>query len=735
MIGENMRFFTFLLIVLSLVLSSGLLYGTTGLAWDKNGFAVFRYDDNHTVAQWTDCANTFSRYGFPMNFAVNLAIASADQLATIHALVAQGHECCDHTPDHTTTKLSFSTAAEAQAYSGLAGVDHITGRYVYLKYGDIYPNIHTGETTVSIHGNLITSTAPGAFGGAYSYTFIYIPTIDKLLLPSTVYKANSLDPDTMRVVSYWGETVNLGDYSTVPFHLLSSLDKSLRMDLDALHLLVARSQQLQIQDNLPPFQIWIQPGGNWAQARTSDTQSVCGNEFGYAGGMVQTDSSMHCFNEYNPQGRRAFGVNWGSFYDESNTLSQMKASLASGVACHKAVVGGGHYRLSGVTWQGYINRLDSLLAWCNTKQIPVLTYPDMIETLYHDEVNPNTNIFPSLDTDLDEDNIPDGITLDYGTVINETGPSGQSTSCISVTGNRRAFYIGHLYSIEKGANLLSFSAKASVAHRVQLIVSQLNSAGSTLRSNTFNFTVGTTWQNCIARFSIPDSINQVCVQIYANNGVSTSTMSLTDFVLRGNSCPDRAERVWPDENAIVTPDSLLLQWVSGALPGTGYLLSLSTSDGEVVIDSLDVMNATDFDISHLVRSGTHYLWKIIPYRDIEGIRYIAAGIQNWSFETAQQYPPASPCGLVISVESDSLHITWLPVVSDDHGNPIAIRQYTVYYSPSCEMDSLTAIATTNHPQASFPCELFTTSGFFTVRASTEPQLAIPRAKNSPCSNN
>jgi hypothetical protein len=653
-----------------------------------------------------------------MNFGVNLGGVSAAQLETVRSLIAEGHECCDHTPNHATSLFSVSNPEVAQTYVGQPGVDHVHDNIVCLKYGAVNLEAYTGETTVSIQRNIVLSTDPGAFSKTtYTYNFIDFPTLGKMCRPTTIYNRNRADPDTMIVTSFWGEPVNFGDQESVPFHLISTFDGGVESAPDALRQLVARSVELQRQYDLPPFQTWLHPGGAWCQAQPQDLYGIL-SEAGYTAAGTERSAIPHVYNEPNANGYAPFGMHWSDFYDESDTLPEMKAAIANGIAQHRAVVGGGHFRLSGVTWDGYIARLDSLLAWCSDHQIPVATYPEMAEWLYNTRANPNVNIFPDLTTDFDDNGVPDGLSLGHSSVVSMIGPGNVEVPCVMAVGNGNIFGVGQLYGIEKGDNLFTFSAKSEISHRLRVVITKRTGNGHVLGSVSFGFNLNSDWQFCSASFTIQDSVNQIQIAFVSDNAPTARTW-LTGFCLRGNTCPDNANLLWPPADCTVMTDSLSLHWEAGAIPGTGYELSLTRDDGTVLIDHLDVGTAVSWDISSYLELARLYNWQVTAYTDREGQRVYAAGQNSHSFTVANHvmYPPLPPTCLNATIEVDSLYLTWNPVQFDTQGNPIQIASYRVRNSDTDRpTDAGSVIAVTQEPCLVLPLSSLPTRGFFRVTA-------------------
>jgi hypothetical protein len=679
-----------LTILILLILVNALSSVTDDIAWNKQGGVCFRVDDNHTPSQWLDYASAFAAHGDNFDFAVNLGAVSIAQLDAIRTLIDMGNSCGDHTPNHSTSAFLMPTAQEAAAFSGMPGVDHINGTKVCLKYGALYPNIFTGETTAGLSGDTVISTAPGAFHGkGTTWDYIYFPDLNRLCQVTNVRSTNTSDPDTLTILSFWNETLNLGDNANIHFELLFNTDGSVRSDLDALRLLASRSRSLQQQLNLPPFTIWHQPGGLFPRALPCEIKAVYGDEFGYTSGSCFTDSGKKCYNEYNPGHDRQFSMQWGDFTDYSMTLSVMKKRIADGVACHRIMIGGSHFAVTLGTWPEYIQRVDSLLAWCQQKNIPVDVYNNWANCLENTQSNPNVNLWPSLSTDLDGNGVPDGIVLSHGHIESMTDIHGNTVPGFVSLGAYTVAYVNHLYGMEKGQNLISFDVKSSAPGVAKLMVYTEKDAGGPYLSLQYITCQSTTsWQTVTGIVTIPDSVNSALVSIGTFNAASTVQFQVTNIVIRGYGYPDPASTIFPSDGALIDSSNAQLQWAPGLIAPTGYILDLWNSSGVSLINNLDIGAVVGFSAQSLLTCSGVYSWRVTPYFDgNDGVRRYAVGCKIWSFSVFLPISPRTPTNVIIHYTGSQIILSWDPVTLDIQGNPISISGYRVYASSSSDFSS------------------------------------------------
>lgn len=443
----------------------------------KIGGICLRVDDDHSISLWYAYAKVFDKYGYHFTFSQNLELEDGvdDYFQMIRNLQASGHEMADHTPNHTTL---FFTVDDTIPYSGLPGVDHIHSKTVFLKCDStIDTSLDSWQTPpsgciIDIKDGMAYSETPGAFhilaNSNEDIWGIYIPgtrQIFNVWLPSNVWASDTSNIDTLKLLSLWGENIPIKDTSGVWCHFINY--SNIRLTNDALRLLFQRTLQLCDAYGIKRPSTWIEPGGMWPYPNSLQLKQV----FSTLGGYTQADSyptvSSKCYDEYDPDQNKRFAITWGDFLEDRSDLQTLKSTIADGVAKHYFLVGHSHFNTLLGGWDGYLARMDSLLAWCqaNSQRIQVKTYSEMAHLLYDVPQNPYVNTIPPLNVDLDDNGVPDGYlnTPGYTDGILDTTDGVASDGSHSYTINRvgSICYINGLAGLEKGPNDFSIWTKGN----------------------------------------------------------------------------------------------------------------------------------------------------------------------------------------------------------------------------------------------------------------------------------
>ena len=100
--------------------------------------------------------------------------------------------------------------------------------------------------------------------------------------------------------------------------------------------------------------------------------------------------------------------------DDNWTLEQCKEFIADRIAKHHVF---DWKKLIYLVWcfirwlEGFLDRTEKLIQWCIANNIPIRTYSEWADILYNQIPNPNENIIPPLNVDLDSNTVPDGYNL------------------------------------------------------------------------------------------------------------------------------------------------------------------------------------------------------------------------------------------------------------------------------------------------------------------------------------
>lgn len=348
---------------------------------DHLGGVCFRFDDNHSVAEWRDVMAVFARHRVPFCASLNAGMLPPGFDRLIRDLQAAGHEVMDHTPLHDVAVVPLEPGADPAAVARQPGVDHVAGQRVCLRH--LPP---TAPPTVAARlggATLVLGERPEAKqlqawrAGGVS---VHVPALGRLLRVAAQPAAGDEHP-AFTVRSAWGEAVDLGPERpvTVAFHT----DRSLRMDPEAVAVLaacsLARFAALGAQRPLT----WIQPGGDMLSLLDPATaQAVLGRHLGYVSAACYIDAARKVFGEPDPRGERAFGMMWGDFDLDNQDARTIRARIAEGVAQHRVLIGSSHLgrRLGG--WEGFLVRLDEVAGACVAAGIPVRTQAQWAVLLY-----------------------------------------------------------------------------------------------------------------------------------------------------------------------------------------------------------------------------------------------------------------------------------------------------------------------------------------------------------------
>ncbi len=456
----------FIGILVSVTLIANNAYSQTTT---KKGGIAFRTDDDQPISQYLEYAALLNSYNKKFTFAINLGKdeITSDYLNGIRQMQASGHEMMDHTPWHDTHW--FQTFLSTDLYVNHPGVYRVLGARIDLKHADV--DINDAKRTGYLNTSRDTLISPSGIFSSFSKSdcYLYFPSIDKLVFIDD--KTGWIDQYTVKVTDFWGDSIDLGSNQNIQFYNFDYFN--VHLTIDALKALAEESLRLANYYNLQRPYTWIQPGGYWPQVHRNEVKQACGDALGYKSAGVFADPSLKVFNEYNPDNDKQFGMNFGDFKDNVWTAKDCKGLIADRIAKHHVVFGENHFDYGAVLlggWSGFLARTDSLLQWCTANNIPVRTYSEWADILYNQTPNPNENIIPPLNVDLDVNNLPDGYNLgEEGTLDKTRGyPSTSAYSYwIKKVGNICS--ITNLGGIEKGQNQFEIATRGSSGDYIEVI--------------------------------------------------------------------------------------------------------------------------------------------------------------------------------------------------------------------------------------------------------------------------
>ena len=166
-------------------------------------------------------------------------------------------------------------------------------------------------------------------------------------------------------------------------------------------------------------------------------------------------------------------MSFGDFNDANLILEQCKEIIADRIAKHHVVFGENHFTYSsgGLLggWSDFLARTESLLQWCNANDIPIRTYSEWADVLYKHIPNPNENIFPPLNVDLDINILPDGYNSGgEGTLRKTDGVPSVNDYSYSINKVGQICSISNLAGIEKGGNEFEIWTKGTSGNFIEV---------------------------------------------------------------------------------------------------------------------------------------------------------------------------------------------------------------------------------------------------------------------------
>ncbi len=493
-------------LLLAIILLSGSIALSQTVVPKQVGIG-FRWDDNASVLRYSSYFAVFNKYGVKaglgLNFGTDPMTTTPSYIDSLRKFQQQGHELMDHTPNHRTN--FFRTTFSVFDYDGLPGVDHRVGNKICLEFATPIISNARGSGYCNINGNQVSIVSaqfaayfrPGSTDANTGY-YIYIPSLPASAPNLFLMDMRINDTTVVRVTDVWNDpVVNLGTHTNVQYYLFSAA--GVRLTIDGIRVLANETLKLADYYGLQRPTTWIQPGMAFL-ANSVTTENLIFptlnradlkaalTPLGYSAGATYTHSfqqeAVCTFNEYDPNQDAQFGIQWNILRDEVYNLAQMKSIIAHFVGINKALLGGGHGNPSSdvhggesseEVWQNYLIKMDSLLSWCQQKNIPVKTYKEWADILYNNVYNnlslpdPYQNVFPKMNQDFDGNNYPDGYDLNgqystaYSSWIINDGPPGSDGFSFSSENGRIDIMADNTKfgAVEKGENYFEIWTKGS----------------------------------------------------------------------------------------------------------------------------------------------------------------------------------------------------------------------------------------------------------------------------------
>ncbi|NWF90935.1 MAG: T9SS type A sorting domain-containing protein [Ignavibacteriaceae bacterium] len=483
----------------------------------KKAGIAFRIDDNQDINKYLEYASIFNNYNKKFTFALNLGLSTITPtyIQGVKQLQASGHEMMDHTPTHRTNY--FYTNLNTTYYESHPGVHKISDNKIELNHApvDIYKAKRTGY--VNINGNIVTSSS-GIFADFSKYDcYLYFPALDKLVFIDDV--TGWKDQNTVEVKTFWRNEIDLGYHENIQFYNFDNAN--IHLTVDALRALIEESVRLADYYNITRPKVWIQPGGYFPRVYRNEIKAAS-EPIGYKSAGIFTDYGLKVFNEFNPDDEKQFGMTYGDFQEESWTLEQIKTFIADKIAKHQVVFNESHFQSQLGGWSGFLDRTEKLIQWCVEKDIPIRTYTEWSNILYRQIPDPNENIIPPLNIDLDENGFPDGYKRSNveGTLIKTDGYPTSSDYCFSINHLGLISSITNLGGIEKGENAFEIWTKGASGNFIE-VTFKVNNQNFVYKfpAESSNWTKYTLQESINGNTSlfIPENVSQIDVSIVCSN--------------------------------------------------------------------------------------------------------------------------------------------------------------------------------------------------------------------------
>lgn len=519
--------------IISFLFLTEVILGQLQHQEDKKGGICFRIDDNQTISKYSQYAEVFNNNDVNFTYALNLdkIQITEDYIDLVKNLQSHGHEMMDHTPNHMTNY--FNTNLDINYFLNHPGVESISGNKVELKHKDVNTADAKRNGIISVNGNIVTS-ASGIFSEFSKYDcYLFFPSLNKL-----VYISKWIDDNTVKVSSVWQSSIDLGCRSNIKFYNFNN--SNVHLTIDAIKALAEETLRLADYYGIQRPTSWIQPGGYFPRLHPDELKNAL-SDLGYNAGGVFANPSLKVFNEYDSDNDKQFGMNWGDFFEDTTPLEELKNFIADRVAKHQVLIGHSHFSGLLDEWDGYLQRTDDLIKWCINYDIPIRTYTEWADQLYKKNSDPLQNILPSLSTDNDGNNYPDGFSkkvlssngkfyLD-GEWITDDGVAESDFHSFRINKVGNICYVGRtnwwendgLAGVEKGENEFEIWTKGSTGNFIEVDFNIGNNhcifkfPAENSEWTKYNLSQSVNGNNTL---SIPENISLIDVTIRSSNYIS-----------------------------------------------------------------------------------------------------------------------------------------------------------------------------------------------------------------------
>jgi hypothetical protein len=456
-------------------------------------------------------------------------------LQALKGYIAKGNELMDHTPSHQT---QMAYIGDDTTFSGDPAIDHMNGQVACLKFADADTSVSHNEGLINIYGNLVISVSPGEFndldGDPYFYALFIGEPVNKVCLWYDLKKSSTGDADSLNLSSFWQEPVDFGTLSGVKYHKLTRFDVT--MEPASIRFLGKVSKKIYSGKSIPgPFS-WIQPTGSMPYFTTREMKSGFGDSLGYGGGAGGGAGSWLCYNEYNPEKTRQYGMQAGAISVENQSIQWNKHQIADYIAKHYTVIDATNLSAPPGGFDVYWLKMSVILDWISQKNIPVRTLQQWKGLLYDTLPNRFINSMPNLSVDLDGDNYPDGYDNHNGiasSFIRSDGVPSSGGCSFEIIGNGGIFQVPELGGFEKGTNILTLWTKRMTPDTSYCTVEL--SFPETGGSQTWEVPItSVSWKKITVMVTIPEEASVLTISAY-RQGEPSDTIRISGLGLNSTA--------------------------------------------------------------------------------------------------------------------------------------------------------------------------------------------------------
>jgi hypothetical protein len=507
-----------------------------GQSVTKRGGLCFRVDDNPSLLKLHQFDSVFSKH--QANFCMAMTSwafpINPVYVDSLKSWITKGHEVMDNTPTHQTQFFNVVNLQDTILYHNHGGVDHINLQKVCLRITNFDTTQSHGEGLIDITGNQVISQNPGEFGdlaGNPYYFALYLSSpVNELCLWYDLRAVNPADPDTVSLRTFWDEAKTFGSYTGVAYHKITQ--RNVIMSQTAIRLLGQRTLTIFEDLEIPRPTTWIHPAGQMPWINVYEVKANFGDSLNFTQGSNFMYYSYLGYNEYNPAGYAPFGMQSLDMSTETQSLAQVKHTVANAVAKHLVKIDVARFVNPTGGWDGYLSRTDSLLSWCSAGNIPVRTYDQWRALLYDSIAGRVVNIFPQLNVDLDADSIPDGYDVagmnGFYDITDGVPASGNRSFAIYGGGNICS--INGLAGLEPGTNKFTISTKGT--NDTTSIITLTMSFPETGQSISYDVPSDTSiWTEHFQLVAIPEGVSVANILI-SHTAASYDTVKISGMALR-----------------------------------------------------------------------------------------------------------------------------------------------------------------------------------------------------------